>query len=295
VDDGSIDGTYDVIAAFGDNRIRYCYQENQGTSSARNKGIELADGKFVLFVDADDWIDCDYLETIYRETLEHEADLYVFGLSCCKADGQLDAIQPCYLGMMSQLEFLTGFASAHYINAIGIYGYIPNKLLLRKIIIENCIRFNPKLKLQEDYDFFLSYYKYCRKIYCFSYTGYYYEYNSSINRRGPVDYISLIQIQLKCLDLLKLYPETFTDENKNILSSVIANLAMSAFLELKPVTIGYVKQISHCISSREEIVYCVRQYETSFRTLKQLVLSGNGLAIYLYLLVWRLHLYIHQK
>lgn len=59
VDDGSTDNTKDVVAIFlkKDNRIKYVYQDNCGTSSAKNKGIEIATGEYLLFLDSDDLLE----------------------------------------------------------------------------------------------------------------------------------------------------------------------------------------------------------------------------------------------
>ncbi|HSA05956.1 MAG TPA: glycosyltransferase [Candidatus Gastranaerophilales bacterium] len=57
INDGSTDNTENVIKQFDDTRIKYFYQENQGVSSARNKGIELSQGEYIAFLDADDlWL-----------------------------------------------------------------------------------------------------------------------------------------------------------------------------------------------------------------------------------------------
>jgi glycosyltransferase involved in cell wall biosynthesis len=56
VDDGSEDGTREAIAHYGGG-VRYAYQKNQGVSSARNRGLELAEGEFIAFLDSDDlWL-----------------------------------------------------------------------------------------------------------------------------------------------------------------------------------------------------------------------------------------------
>ena len=53
VDDGSVDETPEVLESFGE-RIRVIRQHNQGPSAARNNGLQVADGSYVLFLDSDD-------------------------------------------------------------------------------------------------------------------------------------------------------------------------------------------------------------------------------------------------
>lgn len=68
VDDGSKDSTYDTALWLtqGDDRFRVIKQRNRGCGGARNGGLELASGDAVTFIDADDWIDPDYLETLTK-------------------------------------------------------------------------------------------------------------------------------------------------------------------------------------------------------------------------------------
>lgn len=56
VDDGSTDGTGDVLRARYGDRIRYFDQENQGRAVARNRGIRLSQGEYLVFLDSDDWL-----------------------------------------------------------------------------------------------------------------------------------------------------------------------------------------------------------------------------------------------
>ena len=70
VDDGSTDGSLDVVKAFGD-RIRFQTGPNKGGASARNTGIEIANGDFIQFLDADDLLDHDKLTQQVPLSLQH--------------------------------------------------------------------------------------------------------------------------------------------------------------------------------------------------------------------------------
>ena len=66
VDDGSKDGTGDVVKEYAknDKRVRYIKQKNIGVAKTRNKAVKLAKGEFIAFMDNDDYIDEDYLEKL---------------------------------------------------------------------------------------------------------------------------------------------------------------------------------------------------------------------------------------
>jgi len=78
IDDGSTDGTAEVVRRFSD-RVRYCYQENGGIGAARNKGVQLARGTFLSFIDADDcWTQNKLSLQLQQFVLDPELDM-VFG------------------------------------------------------------------------------------------------------------------------------------------------------------------------------------------------------------------------
>ena len=68
IDDGSTDGTKDKVSSYTniDKRIKYHYQTNAGRSSARNKGITLSNGKFICFLDSDDYYLPNHLQVFYE-------------------------------------------------------------------------------------------------------------------------------------------------------------------------------------------------------------------------------------
>lgn len=77
IDDGSPDNCGEICDAYAreDTRIRVIHQENQGVSVARNAGLDIAQGKWLTFVDADDWLELDALERLVdaAERLDVEA------------------------------------------------------------------------------------------------------------------------------------------------------------------------------------------------------------------------------
>lgn len=77
IDDGSKDGSAAVIAKLReeDNRIRYIYQENAGVSSARNKGLESAEGEYLMFIDGDDYMHYQAVEILVKCITEKNCDM----------------------------------------------------------------------------------------------------------------------------------------------------------------------------------------------------------------------------
>lgn len=77
IDDGSTDFSAQKIKEFckKDNRIKYIYQSNAGVSAARNKGLENADGKYIFFLDGDDYIHPQTMEALIDCAVRTQADM----------------------------------------------------------------------------------------------------------------------------------------------------------------------------------------------------------------------------
>ena len=80
VNDGSTDNSGDICDSWAqkDNRIHVIHQNNSGVSVARNKGLDIARGEFITFIDSDDWIDKFFLESMFKHS--KDSDLVVSGL-----------------------------------------------------------------------------------------------------------------------------------------------------------------------------------------------------------------------
>jgi glycosyltransferase involved in cell wall biosynthesis len=80
INDGSTDSSAQIVDRFSktDNRILTVNQQNSGQGIARNRGIELASGDYILFLDADDWLEINTLETLNKIIEQNSADLVIF-------------------------------------------------------------------------------------------------------------------------------------------------------------------------------------------------------------------------
>lgn len=81
VDDGSTDGTADILTniALWDDRIKVIHKENGGESSARLAGLYASKGSYIIFVDADDWIDSLDWYQFDRQILQNVNNIIIYG------------------------------------------------------------------------------------------------------------------------------------------------------------------------------------------------------------------------
>ena len=82
VDDGSVDDTLLLCREYADRdaRVRVFHQENRGHTGARNAGLREAVGRYVVFLDSDDWLEADFLQHCSMEILTCQPDILVSGL-----------------------------------------------------------------------------------------------------------------------------------------------------------------------------------------------------------------------
>ncbi len=76
-DDGSTDKSLSILQEYAnkDNRIKIISQKNIGLAGARNTALSVASGKYVLFVDSDDYIDINLCEALYKDAVKYNSDI----------------------------------------------------------------------------------------------------------------------------------------------------------------------------------------------------------------------------
>lgn len=168
VDDGSTDGSADVCDQYAalDTRVRALHQENQGASAARNAGIDAATGACIAFIDSDDEILPQMMETLYVGLVENRADVAMCNLTEVCTDGTERVHLPqMETGVVQYGTFDLESLKKTMFGTIFSAG-VCGGLFRRSIIDELQLRFiSMKKVLAEDQLFHLCYYTHVRTAY----------------------------------------------------------------------------------------------------------------------------------
>lgn len=147
VDDGSSDNTAKVVRKIHDPRLRYLFQANAGRSHARNRGMDIAQGKYIAFLDDDDLFLPDKLINQVTFLEAHPGvDLVASGAEIIDKDSnQLSILRP-----WETQPYLT------MLNCLYACPILPSSVLFRRRVINHLDHwFDPTLNLSEDKDFFI--------------------------------------------------------------------------------------------------------------------------------------------
>jgi glycosyltransferase involved in cell wall biosynthesis len=107
IDDGSTDDTSLVVKEFVDERIKYYYQENAERSIARNKGIDLASGKYICFLDSDDYYLPNHLEELLLTIKEKQEPLAFFFCNLYKETNEILSLpEECEFVSKNNIEYV---------------------------------------------------------------------------------------------------------------------------------------------------------------------------------------------
>ena len=156
VDDGSTDNSLSIIKSYqqADERVRIITENNAGPSIARNKGLQRARGKYVIFLDADDFYEDTLLEKLYNLAEEKSLDIAV-----CKFDifnNRKSSFEDNIRSDHGEIFNESGVVSKNdYPDVIlsCTTGYIWNKLFRREFLVEKELAFDPDLRVFEDTHF----------------------------------------------------------------------------------------------------------------------------------------------
>ena len=188
IDDGSLDDSYDIAKEYQekDSRIRLFTQTNIGLIATRKRGIELAEGEIVGFVDSDDWIEPIMYERLVQCMEENECDLVTSGIYRDYADGSRKEWYDLYPeGVYVNLESAIYPSMLHDFkkNEMGLKCTLVNKLYRRQILQDIYGEIDTRVFYGEDALTIYPYCLRCKRIYILNEAYYhYYIRNNSMCR-----------------------------------------------------------------------------------------------------------------
>lgn len=153
INDGSTDNSLEILKKLQkeDNRIIITDKKNEGVSIARNIGIEKARGEYISFIDSDDWIEKEYYEVCYRELIRTNSDIII-------TDFFLEKFNESELEYKKDILGIEEIKKTEYIEAIilvNVVGALWNKIIRKKILEKDNIRFKEGLMVGEDIYFLI--------------------------------------------------------------------------------------------------------------------------------------------
>lgn len=215
VNDGSTDGSAGICSALGEKyeHVHVVHKENGGISSARNAGIDTSSGEYILFLDADDYLDPDACGEIGKVIRAHHPDCIDFGWKYVSKTGEItenhhkiqkntllgedilrEVILPPLLNLRQDPE--------HF-----VYDFACNKVFHRDLLRQHQVRFDENRRVWEDRPFVVEYLRHCRSYYSMDRCFYnYVDVAGSLSRKFSMDFLWII------LENFRLYRRLFGTE-----------------------------------------------------------------------------------
>ncbi|MFI3165978.1 MAG: glycosyltransferase family A protein [Bacillota bacterium] len=252
--DGATDGTYDIVKKYeSDARVKVYFQENAGAGPARNNGINIARGEYLMFVDADDWLPHDAVKNFCNVLDVCEYDLIIGSNVYVQfKGGKVMEVAHKYgeIQIKDELE-----AKRYFFNQLGA---VWGRIYKTSVIKSNNLRF-PAMFRGQDAMFSRDLFKYIESMATIPNTTYYFrdpmfgEINNDINFQARRNESRYIDAQKDSLNVRKQlwyrffqniedidYPVTNDElvlksniEYSMILSAIRCNVSISSVIECK--------------------------------------------------------------
>ena len=210
-DDGSRDGSGALCDAFAsaDGRVRVLHKENTGVSDTRNRAMAAARGRYLQFLDADDWITPNATKLLVRAAEENQCDLVISDFYRVVGDrvspkGDIDEDGP-----LTREEY-----AAHMMEnpADFYYGVLWNKLYRRDIIEKHQLRMDPDISWCEDFLFNLEYIRHARRFFALQVPIYYYVKTKGSLASQGMSISKTVRTKLMLFEYYNQFYKTVLDE-----------------------------------------------------------------------------------
>lgn len=285
VDDGSTDNSGKICDQFAklNNKIKVIHKENGGLSSARNAGIDIATGKYIGFVDSDDWIEPDMYYNLYNAAVEHDLDMVICGVALNFEDGSST--------IYYSTENFKVFKKEEALRAIFVdslfYEEAWNKIYSRHIF--DTVRY-PIGKIHEDTFVICEILDRCNNIgYIPNVDYHYFQRNDSIMgtlRKIPSnDKIESIE---RVLTLLRKYEEIYIDSFYNLISAPLKNID-SIIDSSSDAATTYMHLLKNFYKKFKKDIFLSRNTPAAVKVLILIILLPDKLSKFSYKLLRRLY------
>ncbi len=212
-DDGSRDGSGRICDEYAaaDSRVRVFHKENSGVSDSRNLCLDQARGRYLQFLDADDWITANATKLLVQAMEEHLCDLVISDFYRVVGErvspkGDIDEAQ-----VLSREEYASHMMEnpANY-----YYGVLWNKLYRREIVERHHLRMDPAISWCEDFMFNLEYIRRAETFFALQVPVYYYvKTKGSLCTQG-ISISKTIQMKLTVFEYYNQFYKTVLDEEE---------------------------------------------------------------------------------
>lgn len=231
--DGSTDNSLDILQEYAkkDTRIKIINKQNEGPGITRNSAVKIAKGEYLLFLDSDDFLEKDALETLYNQIETDKSDIIFFNINYIYEDksDKIDFISPYENRLQKKcFNIQEAFDILYDTNALAF------KMYKRNLWISKNIHYSNHLLGEDSLPYFI-YLAYCKKIsICKKHLYNYRKHSNSLSQIASRKYNDLFEIFYNCEKALLDTPQGI-----NLISSYLKNRIRSFVFWYKSIDLKY--------------------------------------------------------
>jgi len=266
IDDGSTDGTSKIYEDFQrrDKRIKIFKQDNSGVSKARNRGVKVATGEYICFVDSDDWVEPNYCSELYHSLLEENADIAIVEASYEDANGNVVFNKP-----ISEEKVIDGKRALALLLEDNVIQSHPWGKLYKVSFFKN-VNFPENLKCFEDYSTLFKIFDKAVKVVKSNRQLYHYiQHDDSLSHNLSPE--TAYHFYLSIMDVFRFWQSTTEVKND---PKITKNIVRKLLMVLKRI----LRQ-----TSKNEMKTEKEQIRNSFKSFLKYPAADIGLEYYFYL------------
>lgn len=296
VDDGSKDESLSICKEYEakDSRIHVFHKENEGLGLTRNYGVEQATGEYITFVDSDDYLTLDAIDSMVKKAVETDADVVIASHYYKNKKQEIELSERLYCGTEIK-EILMVHMMGNNGNQLDALSYTAwGKLYKKEIFTKNRLLFPSERKLMwEDLAFSVEAYPLCEKVYILHKPVYYYCFNEgSLTHTYKPNKINLVMIlyryMKKRIQELNLSADAKFRLDTNFIGHIRTCIKLEVFYVKQN---GFKKTIQNIrkICSRKDVQTLIKSYpKTSFNRMQFVYdIAMERMWIYvIYFLTW---------